>query len=101
MSSKGKSQDEGSLRDQQWFWSAGHIQGVDSGCDKLGIRAQSSSILRCLRSRVKKSQDEGSLRDQQWFWSAGHIQGVDSGCDKLGIRAQSSSILRCLRSRVK
>ncbi|WMV06684.1 hypothetical protein MTR67_000069 [Solanum verrucosum] len=27
------SQDEGSLGDQQWFLSAGHVQGVDSGRD--------------------------------------------------------------------
>ncbi|WMV20567.1 hypothetical protein MTR67_013952 [Solanum verrucosum] len=26
-------QDEGSLGDQQWFLSAGHVQGVDSGRD--------------------------------------------------------------------
>ncbi|WMV45270.1 hypothetical protein MTR67_038655 [Solanum verrucosum] len=32
-------QDEGSLGDHQWFLSVGHIQGVDSGRDKLGIRA--------------------------------------------------------------
>ena len=42
------SQDEGSLGDQQWFLSAGHVQGVDSVGDKLGIRAQSSSVLGCL-----------------------------------------------------
>ncbi|WMV13592.1 hypothetical protein MTR67_006977 [Solanum verrucosum] len=29
------SQDEGSLGDQQWFSSAGHVQGVDSGRDKI------------------------------------------------------------------
>ncbi|WMV13638.1 hypothetical protein MTR67_007023 [Solanum verrucosum] len=29
------SQDEGSLGDQQWFSSAGHVQGVGSGRDKL------------------------------------------------------------------
>ncbi|WMV19516.1 hypothetical protein MTR67_012901, partial [Solanum verrucosum] len=28
-------QDEGSLRDQQWFLSASHVQGVDSGRDNL------------------------------------------------------------------
>ncbi|WMV26414.1 hypothetical protein MTR67_019799, partial [Solanum verrucosum] len=28
------SQDEGSLGDQQWFSSAGHVQGVGSGRDK-------------------------------------------------------------------
>uniref|UniRef100_M1DS69 Uncharacterized protein n=1 Tax=Solanum tuberosum TaxID=4113 RepID=M1DS69_SOLTU len=33
------SQDEGSLGDQKWFSSAGHVQGVGSGRDKLGIRA--------------------------------------------------------------
>ncbi|WMV58418.1 hypothetical protein MTR67_051803, partial [Solanum verrucosum] len=27
------SQDEGSLRDHQWFLSVGHFRGVDSGCD--------------------------------------------------------------------
>ncbi|WMV20164.1 hypothetical protein MTR67_013549, partial [Solanum verrucosum] len=27
------SQDEGSLGDQQWFLSVGHVQGVDSGRD--------------------------------------------------------------------
>ncbi|WMV37929.1 hypothetical protein MTR67_031314 [Solanum verrucosum] len=37
--------DEGSLGDQQWFSSAGHIKGVGSGHEKLGIRAQSSSVL--------------------------------------------------------
>ncbi|WMV10245.1 hypothetical protein MTR67_003630 [Solanum verrucosum] len=26
-------QDEGSLGDQQWFLSAGHVQGIDSGRD--------------------------------------------------------------------
>ncbi|WMV59083.1 hypothetical protein MTR67_052468 [Solanum verrucosum] len=29
------SQDEGSLGDQQWFLSVGHVQGVDSGRDTL------------------------------------------------------------------
>ncbi|WMV36721.1 hypothetical protein MTR67_030106, partial [Solanum verrucosum] len=29
-------QDKGSLGDQQWFLSAGHVQGVDSGRDKVG-----------------------------------------------------------------
>ncbi|WMV19808.1 hypothetical protein MTR67_013193, partial [Solanum verrucosum] len=29
--------DEGSPGDQQWFLSAGHIQGVDSGRDKIPI----------------------------------------------------------------
>ncbi|WMV07944.1 hypothetical protein MTR67_001329, partial [Solanum verrucosum] len=42
------SQDKGSLGDQQWSSSAGHVQGVGSGCDKLGIRAQSLSVLGCL-----------------------------------------------------
>ncbi|WMV07260.1 hypothetical protein MTR67_000645 [Solanum verrucosum] len=28
------SQNEGPLGDQQWFLSAGHVQGVDSGRDK-------------------------------------------------------------------
>ncbi|WMV14914.1 hypothetical protein MTR67_008299 [Solanum verrucosum] len=41
-------QDEGLLGDQQWFLSAVHVQGVDLGRDKLGIRAQSSSVLGCL-----------------------------------------------------
>uniref|UniRef100_M0ZNR6 Uncharacterized protein n=1 Tax=Solanum tuberosum TaxID=4113 RepID=M0ZNR6_SOLTU len=31
----GFSQDEGSLGDQQWFLSAGHVQGVDSGRDTM------------------------------------------------------------------
>ncbi|WMV41144.1 hypothetical protein MTR67_034529 [Solanum verrucosum] len=30
---------------QQWFSSASHVQGVGSGCDKHGIRAQSSRVL--------------------------------------------------------
>ncbi|WMV29667.1 hypothetical protein MTR67_023052, partial [Solanum verrucosum] len=42
------SQDKGSLGDQQWFSSVSHVQGVGSGRDKLGIRAKSSSVLRCL-----------------------------------------------------
>ncbi|WMV50982.1 hypothetical protein MTR67_044367 [Solanum verrucosum] len=42
------SQDEGLLGDQQWFLSTGHVQGVGSGRDKLGIREQSSSVLGCL-----------------------------------------------------
>ncbi|WMV51184.1 hypothetical protein MTR67_044569 [Solanum verrucosum] len=42
------SQHEGSLGDQQWFLSTGHIHGVDFGRDKLGIRAQSLSVLGCL-----------------------------------------------------
>ncbi|KAH0758077.1 hypothetical protein KY290_021570 [Solanum tuberosum] len=37
---------------QQWSPSAGHVQGVGSGCDKLGIRAQSSRVLGSLSSRV-------------------------------------------------
>ncbi|WMV46125.1 hypothetical protein MTR67_039510 [Solanum verrucosum] len=31
------SQDEGSLRDQQWFLSVGHVEGVDSGRDRRFI----------------------------------------------------------------
>ncbi|WMV07327.1 hypothetical protein MTR67_000712 [Solanum verrucosum] len=32
------SQDEGSLGDQQWSSSAGHVQGVGSGRDTCGLR---------------------------------------------------------------
>ena len=39
---------QGFAWDQQWFPSAGHVQGVGSGRDKLCIRAQSSSVLGCL-----------------------------------------------------
>ncbi|WMV29852.1 hypothetical protein MTR67_023237, partial [Solanum verrucosum] len=33
---------------QQFFSSAGHIQGVGSGSDQLGITTQSSRVLGCL-----------------------------------------------------
>ncbi|KAH0685425.1 hypothetical protein KY290_016696 [Solanum tuberosum] len=35
-----QTQDEGSLGDQQWFLSASHVQGVDSGRDTLYKRSQ-------------------------------------------------------------
>lgn len=38
-------QDDGSYRDHQWFKSVGHVEGAGSCRDKIGIIAQSSSVL--------------------------------------------------------
>ncbi|WMV32279.1 hypothetical protein MTR67_025664, partial [Solanum verrucosum] len=47
---------------QQWFSSAGYVQYVGSGHDKLGIKAERSRFLGCLRSRVYRVLDIGVKR---------------------------------------
>lgn len=45
--------DDGSLGNHQWFSSADHVYGIGLDRNKLDIRAQTTSVLRCLWSHVK------------------------------------------------
>ncbi|WMV39805.1 hypothetical protein MTR67_033190 [Solanum verrucosum] len=40
------SQDEGSLGDQQWFSSAGHVQGIDSNRDSMKAKGFKKKLFR-------------------------------------------------------
>ncbi|WMV38957.1 hypothetical protein MTR67_032342 [Solanum verrucosum] len=53
-------QDEGSLGDQQWFLSAGHVQGVDSGRD-ININGNHISVLEVFTLNVIYEGSNSSL----------------------------------------